>query len=445
MTLPLPPREDDHAKAAWNLEITRTVNALTNQADSAATAAVEPIVYTGGDGISIDEDNTINVINPFTTADEQIVDGTPGQFEAVGVQLGQIQLDLLNKVTLNTEQTITGPKTWEAETVLGTPITDARTTVKNSTKRGLELQKGNGSPTSIGSDGDDTFVVSNPTDEYMRISATGQMGIGTDNPTQVLHIKGTNENNTFIAVEPSQVANGGGVKFLNHSANVFGLLTSNLSDGTVELEVGGAKRLSVSSTVLENDVILRNGNGTVSEPTVSFSSATSTGMYRPAPHTIGLTTAGQDSMILAQQGWVTKPRQPYAHVRSSSFQIIQPNSPIIITYGALVDATVNMTVNLTEGTLTAQVAGLYMITGELAFDTEVNNLQIGIFINGGAVLSGPDEWQEYGNGLGSSRTVLRKINQGDQINMRTSYTGSNSPGARFIPSREASLMATLLS
>ena len=119
--------------------------------------------------------------------------------------------------------------------------------------------------------------------ERMRITSTGDVGIGTTSPSGRLDVEG---GDVFI----------GTGTLTNASASEDLSVTGNLEvDGMIYGDGTGLTGVSVSGDIKAN-------NGTVLAPSISFSNDPDSGMYRPSIDRIGFSAGGSNKMTIDATG-----------------------------------------------------------------------------------------------------------------------------------------------
>ena len=119
--------------------------------------------------------------------------------------------------------------------------------------------------------------------ERMRITSTGDVGIGTTSPSGRLDVEG---GDVFI----------GTGTLTNASASEDLSVTGNLEvDGMIYGDGTGLTGVSVSGDIKAN-------NGTVLTPSISFSNDPDSGMYRPSIDRIGFSAGGSNKMTIDATG-----------------------------------------------------------------------------------------------------------------------------------------------
>jgi len=144
--------------------------------------------------------------------------------------------------------------------------------------------------------------------ERMRIDSSGNVGIGTSSPNQLLHVAGSG--NIAIKLDSTSTGGdswrifcndntssqgGGSMAFYNEDTATYALNLQSSGNVGIGMIPDSAVKLSISGAVGPT-------NGSAGSPTHTFYSDADTGMYRAGANSLGFSTGGTEQMRLDASG-----------------------------------------------------------------------------------------------------------------------------------------------
>jgi hypothetical protein len=146
--------------------------------------------------------------------------------------------------------------------------------------------------------------------ERMRITGTGNVGIGTTAPTEALEVNGTIKATGFSGpIASATVASGAGSASspsMTFSGDTDTGFYDTSSNDTIGVAAGGTPIFNFSSSGLVSPTTggaaITTSNGTASAPTYSFAGDTGTGWFRPAAGTLAASTGGTEKIRIDSSG-----------------------------------------------------------------------------------------------------------------------------------------------
>ncbi|WP_374073330.1 tail fiber domain-containing protein [Bdellovibrio bacteriovorus] len=146
--------------------------------------------------------------------------------------------------------------------------------------------------------------------EKMRITQTGNVGIGTTSPTTKLEVSGTIKATAFegplTATSSSTGAGSNSAPSYSFSGDTDTGFYNTSSNDTISVAAGGAKIFDFSSFGLVSSTAggasVSTAAGTAAAPTFSFAGDTDTGWYHPAANMLAASTAGTERMRIDSSG-----------------------------------------------------------------------------------------------------------------------------------------------
>ncbi len=157
--------------------------------------------------------------------------------------------------------------------------------------------------------GGDFFSIHTNASEKFRILSDGKVGIGTTTPSTELEVNGTITASGFSGPITSTTASVGAGSAAAPSYTFSGDTDTGFYSGsadTIEVSVNGTNIFDLSSAGLVSSAagggVVTTANGTVSNPTFSFSGDTDTGWYSPLADNLAAATAGVERIRIDASG-----------------------------------------------------------------------------------------------------------------------------------------------
>lgn len=163
--------------------------------------------------------------------------------------------------------------------------------------------------TRVGSFGDDFAVVVGGS-ERVRVDSSGNVGIGTSSPAQMLHLSGTIPDIQYTDTTGNEWRvgnNNGAFRFYDETAavermriNSSGNVGIGLTSPTEKLHVSG-NILSTGSIDAGTQFLGRSAD-TAAAPSFSWTGDADTGIYRVGTNSVGIATGGTEKFRIASNG-----------------------------------------------------------------------------------------------------------------------------------------------
>jgi len=156
----------------------------------------------------------------------------------------------------------------------------------NSTYKGLVLRNVVSSGTA---NADGISFMTNNTSMRMHITGAGNVGIGTNSPTQKLHIAG----GTLVANSELQITSSASyTTHLNYNNTGDNYISFAPSGQTAIRDNNGTKFVVYSSSIYSYKQHLFENSASASTPGIAFNGDTNTGLYRPSSDNLGFAIGG---------------------------------------------------------------------------------------------------------------------------------------------------------
>ena len=159
-----------------------------------------------------------------TFAGNQIVNGSL-KVNKIGVNIGELNLDNFS--------------------TFGLIVSGAIAFGNSGGAAALVERDASGNTTFYGGSGDITYTDITMTGNYLTIKNSGNVGIGTNNPSYAVHIRRSSDP-TELAVESTAIGGTSRIRLINATRSF--ILTNNATDGLLSFSYGGSNRLQFDTT-----------------------------------------------------------------------------------------------------------------------------------------------------------------------------------------------------